>query len=347
MNLSGIRRRPGGFTLVELLVVIAIIAMLVTLLLPAVQAAREAGRRAQCMNNLRQQSLSLLNHHSALSTFPAGNMMGSSNLGSASYFGGWTREIMPFAEDAALQSLYLENVPVTAPEAKVFRETEVPMFLCPSDYQSKLALPHSGPTGRFTEGSPNAPLFRTSSYRGNAGRGDGFVTWYLYEDLPGLGAPPTATGLHKGWRGPLHAQVVDGGDEPRGAYILRRESIKDITDGTSKTLLVGESTNIFERRRSFWAYTWGNYLLSQTVAQPRTFSGDYFACREQGEVSTPGSPITGRSFRTCMSAWFSGHTGGINTAFCDGSGRWIDSSIDRVVFAGMGSIAGQEVASSQ
>ena len=276
------RRRRSGFTLVELLVVIAIIAMLVTLLLPAVQAAREAARRAQCMNNLRQQGLALLNHHSALGNFPAGNMMSGPNFGGANYFGGWTREIMPFAEDAALQSLYLEQVPITAPEAKVFRETEVPMYYCPSDFASKLALPHSGPTARFREDSPDAPLFRTSSYRGNAGRGDGFVTWYLYEDLPAKGAPPTATGLHKGWRGPLHAQIVEGGPDPRGVYVLRRESIKDITDGTSKTLLVGESTNVFERRRTFWAYTWGNYLLSQTVAEPRTFSGDYFACREFG-----------------------------------------------------------------
>lgn len=336
----------NGFTLVELLVVIAIIAMLVTLLLPAVQAAREAARRAQCMNNLRQQGLALLNHHSAKSTFPAGNIMGSSSLGSADYFGGWTREIMPFAEDGAIQQLYVDQVPITAPEAKVFRETIVPMYNCPSDYQTQLALPHSGPAGGFGENSPNAPVFRTSSYRGNAGRGDGFVTWYLYEDLPKRGDGPGPTGLHKGWRGPLHAQVIQGGVEPRDTYVLRREAIKDITDGTSKTLLIGESTNIFPRRRTFWAYTWGNYLLSQTVAQPRTFSGDYFKCRELGEVGSPGSPITGRSFRTCMSSWWSGHTGGINGAFCDGSGRWIGNDVDRNVFAGMGSIAGQEVGSA-
>jgi prepilin-type processing-associated H-X9-DG protein len=269
-------------------------------------------------------------------------MMGDTNIGSADYYGGWTREIMPFAEDTALHSLYLSDIPITAPQAKVFRETTVPMFNCASDFQHQLALPHSGPASGFSEDSPTAPLFRTSSYRGNAGRGDGFVTWYLYEDLPRSGgAEPTATGLHKGWRGPLHAQLVDGARQP-DTYILRRESIKDIVDGTSKTLMAGESTNIFPRRRTFWAYTWGNYLLSQTVAQPRTFSGDYFKCRELGEVSTPNTAITGRSFRTCMSAWFSNHIGGMNATFCDGSGRWISSGIDRHVFAAMGSIAGEE-----
>ena len=329
-------RSDRAFTLVELLVVIAIIAMLVTLLLPAVQAAREAARRAQCMNNLRQISLALHNYHSARTTFPAGNLMSGSNIGSADYFGGWTREIMPFAEDTALRSLYLNDVPITAPEAKLFRETTVPMFNCASDHQDQLAQPHSGPAASIDDA-----LFRTSSYRGNAGRGDGFVTWYLYEDLPGKGEPPAPSGLHKGWRGPLHAQLTDGAKDP-GTYLLRRESIKDIVDGTSKTLLAAESTNIFPRRRTFWAYTWGNYLLSQTVAQPRTFSGDYFACRELGEVSTPNTAISGRSFRTCMSAWYSNHPGGMNSAFCDGAGKWISMDIDRNVFAAMGSIAGEE-----
>lgn len=336
------RLQRSAFTLVELLVVIAIIAMLVTLLLPAVQAAREAARRTQCSNHLKQIGLALHSFHSAQSAFPAGNLMGTSNLGSADYFGGWTREIMPYSEDTALHSLYLNQVAVTAPEAKVFRETVVPMYSCPSDYESRLALPHSGPASRFTESSPNAPLFRTASYRGNAGRGDGFVTWYLYEDLPRRGSPPTSTGLHKGWRGPLHAQVVKGGKEPESTYVLRQESFKDIIDGSSKTLLAAESTNIFPRRRTFWAYTWGNYLLSQTIAQPRAFSGDYFACRELGEVATPNTPITGRSFRACMSAWYSNHPNAMNAVYCDGSVRRVAFEIDRAIFAGMGSIAGEE-----
>ena len=272
--------------------------------------------------------------------------MGTSNLGSADYFGGWTREIMPFAEDGALQQLYVDRVPITAPEAKIFRETIVPMYNCPSDFQTQLALPHSGPASGFSETSPTAPVFRTSSYRGNAGRGDGFVTWYLYEDLPGRGAVPSATGLHKGWRGPLHAQVIQGGAEPRDTYVLRRESIKDITDGTTKTLLVGESTNIFPRRRTFLGVHMGQLPVVSDGGSAKNFSPVTISSvgnLVKSDLLVP--PITGRSFRTCMSSWWSGHTGGINGAFCDGSGRWIGSDIDRNVFAGMGSIAGQEVAS--
>ena len=110
----------------------------------------------------------------------------------------------------------------------------------------------------------------------------------------------------------------------------------------SKTLLVAESTNIFPRRCTFWAYTWGNYLLSQTMTQPRTFSGDYCACQDLGEVPTPNTPITGRSFRTCMSAWYSNHPGGMNAQLCDGSGKRISFEIDLNVFAALGSIAGEE-----
>jgi hypothetical protein len=129
---------------------------------------------------------------------------------------------------------------------------------------------------------------------------------------------------------------------------LRREPFKNITDGTSKTILLGESTNIYElttatrthTRRSLWAYSWGNYVLSQVSPQPATLWGDLTRCLQYGGVV--GSP------KPCQSGWFSFHAGdGMNIQFCDGSGQWLSFDVDGNVFAHMASIAGDELDSDR
>lgn len=328
------QRRTAGFTLVELLVVIAIIGILVALLLPAVQAAREAARRSQCMNNLKQMALALHNHHDTIGALPAGAVMsGSTGIGSLNYHNGWTREIMPFSEDAALADLYDPDIAVTHrtdPGAKAFRETQVPMYTCPSDLPMVLGNPSSGPG--------NSILFMTSSYKGNAGRGDGFVTWYLLEDLPEK-SRGKGTGCIWGWRGPLHAVAMDN------SVSLRPEKFKSISDGLTHTLLVAEGANRYQPRRPYWAYTWGNCLLSQPTAQPRTLLGDYEACTalpEDNNGQSQFTPLSGRSRRACMSGWYAFHPGGMNGAMCDGSVDYISFDMDLHVFSCMGSIAGQD-----
>lgn len=342
-----------GFTLVELLVVIAIIGILVALLLPAIQAAREAARRAACMNNLKNIGIAILNHHESKGTFPPGAIKDSPAGTGGNYFSGWTREIMPYAEDDALNKLYVPQlpdgtpVPITEnrPDVIAFRTTFVPLYHCPSDFEREILVPDSGPADTAKAS------FMTSSYRANAGRGDGWVTWYLYEDVPPADGQLGRFRATKGWRGPIHA--VSTKPPASTVYELRTEKMKDITDGTSKTILVGEQTNEWEettpadvagqrRRRSFWAYTWGNYLMSQPTAQPRTFSNNYQACRDLGESGTANTPTSGASFRTCMSTWYSKHPGGFNATLCDGSGDWITFEIDLNVFAAKGSIAAGE-----
>jgi prepilin-type N-terminal cleavage/methylation domain-containing protein len=337
-NLRSPRGSRRGFTLVELLVVIAIIGILIALLLPAIQAAREAARRAACMNNLKNIGIALHNHHDSKGTFPPGAIKDDAGGTAGNYFSGWTREVMPYAEDEALKNLYVPTLPVTHatdPNVIKFRETFVPLYHCPSDFDHELVNPHSGPATTSLR-----ILFRTGSYRGNAGRGDGTVTWYLYEAIPAPDALPPAR--HKGWRGPLHAVSTKA---PTGnVYELRLEKIKDIVDGTSKTLLVGESTNVFSPRRTFWAYTWGNYLLAQPTPYAPTLNGDWCRCSPPGTNGCPtATGVTyGVSNRACMSGWYSNHPGGMNSLMCDASGDFTSFEIDLQVFAAMGSIAGGE-----
>jgi prepilin-type N-terminal cleavage/methylation domain-containing protein len=359
--------RPTGFTLVELLVVIAIIGVLVALLLPAIQAAREAARRAQCQNNLKQLGLACLNYESAKGTLPYGNMLMWADTqarsplprgtGAPKFGSGWTLEIMPFSENQQLKALYQPGVDIaltgTTPAAlqvKQLRETPVPAYTCPSDYPMELQVPASGPG--------TAVQYWPGSYRACAGRGDGYVTWYLWEQLPtgmGVDAPgPAGSGttagksVHDGWRGAMHA--VGGkmnGSHDRG-FALGPEKLKNISDGTSNTMLFGEQTdrntlpsgsNTEFARRGLWAYSWGNYAMSQTTPQDRTLWGDFGRC----SAIEGAAPNVGQSNRACMSGWFSLHTSGMNTVNCDGSVAFVDFSMDLQIWATKGSIADEGV----
>jgi prepilin-type processing-associated H-X9-DG protein len=250
---------------------------------------------------------------------------------------------MPYAEDDALKNLYVTKPPGAAssvdvlnntdPKIKQFRETLIPLYVCPSDHQMELGLPQGGPAG-------GAVAFMSASYKGNAGRGDGFVTWYLMEDLPPAdGTPIQPSGRNKGWRGPLHA-VPQPGSAAASSY-LRPEKIKDITDGTSKTLLAGEGSQLFSPRRVYWAYTWGNYLLSQTTPHAPTLLGDFCRCSPQGTAGCPDATgvAYGASNRACHSGWSSNHPSGMNGLMCDGSVDFVSFDIDLHTFACMGSIA--------
>lgn len=311
-----------GFTLVELLVVIAIIGILVGLLLPAVQAAREAARRMQCSNNLKQIGLAIHNYESANRRFPPGNITDGACCSVPSHTV-WSVAILPYIEQANLNGTYNPSLPIEHASNNFLRQQKMPTYNCPSDpIAGQLLVPDSGPH--------NSQTSMTSSYRGMGG-----VAWaptgeYIYRrqwdssDILNAQCPQSKKGIFH-WTGRINGQPNQYGCETFGT----------ITDGTSNTLMVGEyTTRTRPRRTSFWAYSYTSFALSCMTPESRTLLADYDLCVAQGD-SNP-----------CKRAFGSMHSGGaIQFVKADGSVNPIFQTIDMTVYAAISTIAGGEVAS--
>lgn len=311
-----------GFTLVELLVVIAIIAVLIALLLPAVQQVREAARRSQCGNNLRQIALALHVHHEAMTVFPAGNYAKTAGVCPGANPSGpqtpsedqqnWLIDILPYVEQGALYKAYRFDRCNEDEANRMVRESSIALYQCPSDATAaRIEVPAMGPASSYGRNVPYAG----GSYRGMSGRSDG----YSFLDSG------EAIQYDRRWRGPLHVVGILG---------YQRENVKSITDGLSHTLLAGEAaTRTNTSFGPFWAYSYSFYSLGAATAQPRVLLGDYDCCLALGGAGSAGP---------CRRGWGSAHPGGLNFALCDGSLRFLSGETDPAVFAAAGSIAGRE-----
>jgi len=218
-----------GFTLVELLVVIAIIAMLVTLLLPAVQAAREAARRTQCINNLRQLALASINHESAHQFLPSGgwgwSWVGDPDLGiGKEQSGGWGYAILPFLEERALADMGKGQPDAQKRQSlTVMIGTPISIMHCPTRREAR---PYSTPGGPgknpINVGSINVSARNDYAINGGENRGKFFSAGPVsYERAESYSWPEL-----KGFN---------------GICVNRSEvALRQIEDGTSKTYLIGE-----------------------------------------------------------------------------------------------------------
>ncbi len=216
--------RRKAFTLVELLVVIAIIGILVAMLLPAVQAAREAARRMSCSNNMKQIGLGLHLYHDTFRQFPPGWRGYDLTTGQPDWLGdpgwGWCAAILPYMEQ---QNLYDESLrfelPITAHENEQGRTTYLPMFRCPSDIGDQMFELHAGhdhmhgvPSQSGLAGFPL--LMPTANYVGVFGTVD------------------------------LHDACENGPCRGDGVFFLNRGiRMAEISDGLSQTLMVGERSS--------------------------------------------------------------------------------------------------------
>ncbi|QEG33382.1 putative major pilin subunit [Bythopirellula goksoeyrii] len=229
--------RRSGFTLVELLVVIAIIGVLVALLLPAVQAAREAARRSQCQNNLRQLGLAALNYEHQHQQLPVG-CIGYGLQDGKQLLISWNVQLLPFLEQEALAERFDFAVASYKEPNRQLGATLMPMFLCPSTPEEQLFSPIS--------------LWRGQAFTDYAGvygvEGPG-------RDHPDFGNPHA-----------LHPPLQTVNDESLGVMVYDVPvSLKQIQDGTAQTAIFAE---VLVRRVSSMEWANGHNILAQHESIP-------------------------------------------------------------------------------
>ena len=344
-----------GFTLIELLVVIAIIAVLIALLLPAVQSAREAARRAQCTNNLKQLGLALHNYESSVNAFPpAGESTNITTLGTQFVDGGWSAlaRLLPYQEGGS--SFNALNFSVDYNEATGMNytgcATVVPNFICPSSVRE----PNGGRDGV----DPKDPI--TATFGQGYGLADYGATCYTDID------PNGATG---GTGSTAVVPYRNKASRVNGALKQGTTRISEIIDGTSNTILIAEDAGRDARFLS--PYTEGQY----DGVNPRPIRGAgpaggltpyrrYWRWAEPDQAfgvsgapnnkfrpmreasQFPGSGTTAGNNAGANDEMFSYHPGGVNVLFGDGSVRFIKDSVSVKTLRALVSINGGEVVSA-
>ena len=308
MKASSFSKANRGFTLIELLVVIAIIAVLISLLLPAVQSAREAARRAQCTNNMKQLGLAAHNYESANGSFPMGDAPGR-DIGGGLMRQNWGQMVAlsQFLEQGNVFNMINQSIGIYYAQNSTASGIGVATFWCPSDPDIQAKYP-----GAPGDGWDDSPIpMRYSSYAGNGGPHP-VRTW----DLPAGSSPST-------WNKGMFYHV--GGNST--GVVQAPVRFQQITDGTSNTFLFLESsytksaTNDKKFGGDGYGPKWWTAGGNGDTLVATGFSPNYF----KNSWSSNSSYCRGGDVDATANSY---HPGGVVAGFADGSVRFIKDSIN-------------------
>lgn len=309
-------RSRRAFTLIELLVVIAIIAILIALLLPAVQQAREAARRSQCRNNLKQIGLALHNYHDTFGFFP---INGTSAAGSGSPQCSWMLRIFPYLDQAPLYNLInFNNADLRsfiAADGKVIPEHAVTIYRCPSDTSPEFVTLNAA-------GLPARPWHQTS-YAGSLGSQT-------------MTSSTAACGTFNSFaQKPLNRGASCNAFDLSGmmGWGCARINISSVTDGTSNTLHVGEvrSECIHPNGAAGSWQNWGGIAPGASTVHPMN---DMTTC-PGGPVTNPACTVPLNS-ATVERSFRSRHVGGTHFLVADGSVKFMSQNINHPLYQALG-----------
>jgi prepilin-type N-terminal cleavage/methylation domain-containing protein/prepilin-type processing-associated H-X9-DG protein len=342
--------RSRGFTLIELLVVISIIAVLIALLLPAVQSAREAARRSQCVNNLKQIALSCFNYESAQGAFPMGNRYIDDSCYNNTSPGSCDQDcwfgysafalVLPYIEGNAISNAFNYNLISSSKSNTTARYAQVATYVCPSD------LPSTASGGSGTA---------QGSYGMSRGTQENIYLNWAAASFP----DPAAEQPKK-----CNAALGNGMFGAEASVKISR-----VTDGTSNTTFFGDVSRFKNQPESvfntwYWTVAYGprslngfGAVLIQTGAftyprinSPPDIAGDdtntVFSCGS-GNATSPDWLINcPKALTLGQWAFRSNHAGGVNMAFADGSVKFIKQTINDKTWQALGTRSGSEVVSA-
>jgi len=349
-------KRRRGFTLIELLVVIAIIGVLVALLLPAVQSAREAARRSQCINNLKQMGLALHNYESAIGSFPPGAGGQPSVVGGGSAgWGEWSAHSMmlPYLEQKpiydAINFMFVGTHDRGGELNRTVWVTRINSFLCPSDGnagRSNINNYH-GCVGTSTYdgwGSPGGPRQTTGIFTK-------YLVYGIRDVTDGTSSTIAFSETLTGGSDRTSLPKNNGRNTIQGVTLAPEARVQDASINLAATnTALQVCTNAYNaagsaeingiRNNNGERWGWGDTAMTMfnTIVPPNSTQHRWSACRHGCETCSPDS-----------SAFYnatSNHSGGVNVAFTDGSVRFIKGSVTPRVWMALGTKANGETLST-